>query len=309
MNGIYNMLTGTVVLLFSVFLFSGCSGHEAVEIYRMDSAAFSGEMPDSAALDGLELWKIYCGRGEESTDSFWTEYCGSNAVKVFYPDVVERIGSRIPAMERELGKVKGELAKKFPEIEFPKAVYAVISPYSQSVMLSDSIMLIALNHYLGADYPGYEGMVAGQKVLKSPENVQTDVAEALLRSNYGFTGGDWASALSKMADEGAVVLGVKNLTGCRLEEAVGTTYENLKLLEDNEKDIWKNMIESQLIYNSSPRISDELLKPYPTKRYPSRTGRYIGYKIAEGARRGGMCMTDLLSPDYYMSDDILKWYK
>ncbi|MDE5745658.1 MAG: hypothetical protein K2H84_08410, partial [Paramuribaculum sp.] len=308
-NRLYNMLSGTVVLLFSAFLISGCSGYEPVEIYRLDSAAFSGELPDSAALEGLELWKTYCGRGEESTDSFWTEYCGSSAVKVFYPDVVERIGSRIPAIERELGKVKGELSKKFPEIEFPKAVYAVVSPYSQSVMLSDSIMLIALNHYLGADYPGYDGMVAEQKILKSPENVRIDVTEALLRSNYNFAGGDWASALSKMAYEGAVVLGVKNVTGCRLEEAVGTTGENLKLLEDNEKDIWKNLIEAQLIYNGSPRISDELIKPYPAKRYPSRTGRYIGYKIAEGAWRGGMSLTDLLSPDYYMGDDILKWFK
>lgn len=305
MRHIFKMMLWCVVTV----IIYGCARRDKVEIVRLDRAAAEGEMITAENSDGIRLWQSYCGTSGEDTDTFWREYGESDAVKVFYPDVVERIDAALPAVETDLGKVKERLSREFPEVTFPDAIYGVVSPYMQGIMLSDTLMLIALNHYLGADYPGYEGMTAEQRILKSAQNIKNDVAEALLRTNFPFSGNDWSPVLSKIAYEGAIAAGVREVTDCTAAEAVGISSDNYRLLEDNEKNIWKKMIESQLLYNTSPRISDGLIKPYPGKRFPSRAGKYFGYKVAECALGNGISLKELLSSDFYMSEDVLKCYR
>lgn len=292
------------VCSFGTLLFS-CDKPQSVRVQRIDSAAFSGGAMPVEMRAGVELWKKYCGREHESVDSFWLEYCNSQAVKVFYPDIVDRIGDNLSVVEGQLGKVKSGFESKFPDVSFPTKFYGIVSPYTQSVMLSDSTLLIALNHYLGADYAGYDGMPAEQRVLKTTGNIPTDVAEALLRVNYKFTGDSWSPLLNKMIYEGAIAAAVKQISGVSDSQAIGISEEAFNQLRNNEAEIWKDIVASGLLYSSSPKVADEMIKPYPSRRYPSRVGRYFGARIAESALKNGMTLNDLLSPDFYMSGDAL----
>lgn len=297
------LLIPAVCCLFSIL--SGCSRTEKVDIVRLDRVAYSRASLGEEMKNGVELWKMYCGKGTEPTDSFWQDYCNSQAVKVFSPDVESRIGGEVPKIEEALGKVKDGFAKKFPDLNFPTGIYALVSPYSQSVMLSDSIALIALNHYLGEDYEGYTGLPLEQRALKTERNIPLDLTEALLRVNNDYKGNEWTPLLNKMIYEGAIAVGVKEVNRVSDNEALGVTEETFNILRDNESEIWKSIVESGLLYNSSPKVADEFIKPYPAKRYPSRVGRYFGMRIAESAMNNGFKLSEILSPDFYMSADAL----
>ena len=36
-------------------------------------------------------------------------------------------------------------------------IYSIVSPYKQSIYIADSTLLLALNHYLGAEHKVYDG--------------------------------------------------------------------------------------------------------------------------------------------------------
>ncbi|MDE5839185.1 MAG: hypothetical protein K2H39_09025 [Paramuribaculum sp.] len=294
-----------IICVCCITLLSGCDKPEAVRIIRADSAAYSGAPLPEEMTEGVELWKKYSGIDKENIESFWQDYSNSQAVKVFYPDIENRIGDKIPDIESRLGEIKSGFGKSFPEINFPEEIYGIVSPYSQSVMLSDSLALIALNHYLGDDYEGYNGMPVEMRALKAVQNIPLDVAEALLRVNYSFNGDSWSPLLNKMIYEGAIAAAIKQVSGVSDNAAIGVSAETFSQLKENEASIWKDIVESGLLYSSSPKVADEMIKPYPPKRYPSRAGRYFGFRIAESAFNRGLTINNLLSPDFYMSADAL----
>lgn len=273
---------------------------------RLDLLAASGA--DSIPADchpGVEAWMRFCGKQDADVDSFWSNYARSKAVEVFSPDIKERLEADIPEIEEEIGAVKARMAEFYPEVRFPVEVYAVVSPYSQSIMIADSVMLIALNHYLGAGYAGYEGMPAERRALKNAANVPADVAEALIRATYPFGGDEWSTVCAKMLYEGAIAAAVNRVADAPGALAAGVSDENFKILEDNEENIWRSLVEGGVLFSTSPRVADELLKPYPSRKYPVRAGRFIGWRMTESAIKKGISPEALLSPDFYLSDNAL----
>lgn len=301
----YNIFSFLIVLCTMTFI-AGCGGKDAVVMKRLDLLAASGA--DSIPADGksgVDAWMKFCGRQGADVDSFWKSYAHSKAVEVFSPDVKERIESAIPEIEGKIGAVEARMGQLYPEVKFPDAIYAIVSPYSQSIMVADSVMLIALNHYLGTDYAGYGRMPLEQKVLKTAGNLPVDVAEALIRAKYPFGGDEWSPLCSKMLYEGAIAAAVKRVANVPGKLAVGVSDENFELLEDNEEDVWRSLVEGGVLFSTSPRVADELLRPYPSRKYPVRSGRYIGWRMAESAIRKGMSPVALLSPDFYLNDNAL----
>ncbi len=285
---------------------AGCGGRNSVAVKRIDLLAASGT--DSVPEDcrrGMDVWMVFCGKQGEDVDSFWSEYAQSKAVEVFSPDVKERLEANMPAIEGQIGAVKERMANLYPDVRFPDEIYAVVSPYSQSIMIADSVMLLALNHYLGADYAGYEGMPAEQRVLKTASNIPADIAEALIRAKYPFGGDEWSPMCAKMLYEGGVAAAVKRVAAVGSPVAVGVSEDNFEILKDNEERIWRSMVEGGILFSTSPRLADELLKAYPSRKYPVRSGRFIGWKMAESAIREGVSPVALLSPDFYLSDNAL----
>ncbi|MDE6263632.1 MAG: hypothetical protein K2M11_00655 [Paramuribaculum sp.] len=295
-----------MIALCTIPVLADCGRRDAMAMKRLDLLAVDGT--DSFPADyhpGVEAWMRFCGRQGADVDSFWNGYARSKAVEVFSPDVKERIEAEIPEIEEEIGAVKARMAQLYPEVRFPAEVYALVSPYSQSIMVADSVMLIALNHYLGGEYEGYEGMPAEQRALKNAANIPADVAEALIRAAYPFGGDEWSPLCAKMLYEGAVAVALKRVAHASGALAAGVSDENFEILEDNEENIWRSLVEGGELFSTSPRVADELLKPYPSRKYPARAGRYIGWRMAESAIKKGVSPAALLSADFYLSDNAL----
>lgn len=291
------------------------------KVHRLDSYAYRlGVMPDSTpetdkeamtpGIAAIDSMLAYTGNPQAS----FASYCKSPAVKIFTPDV-EHVYPNLDSLESTLGHITAVAGMKFSEI--PRRTYfSIISPYSQSIFLSDSVALIALNHYLGADYIGYAGRFEPYRLRdKTPERLPYDIAEAIVASAYPYappTSQD-ATALSRMLYEGALLNAVMALVpDADTTEALSLTAEQLKWLNDNEGRIWNALIGNDLLYSTSPVDATRLVSPAPAtailgQSVPPRAGRFVGLRIIRSylSQHPGQSMSSMLQPDFYCSPQTL----
>lgn len=295
------------ILFLSAALFS-CSGHEGY-----DSSATVPVAPvysivcDSSSIATPETEAFLRTVGAESLG----EWSKSRAVAVFTPDVDSVFADAIPT-----GTIVGNILKRADAqgLSFPARSYAaVVYGRPESIMFVDSTMLIALNHYLGAEYPGYSHLPYYIREGKTPERMPYDIAEALTATSYPFIGTDNPTLLSRLLYQGALTEAKLRLVpGASKAEALGYTDEEYKYLEENERGIWQSIVASRLLYDTSPATADRLLAPAPavtitTPSAPGRAGRYIGYKIVASylTNHPGTDLTQLLDSTFYNSTQTL----
>ena len=280
-----------------------------VAIYGQSSA--SGRDSLSAQFAPVIDLMSRMNSGREADDVI-ADIAATRYFEVFFPDVAARLGS-LDALEAELGSLRELLPAQADSVRFPSRVFGIVTPYDQSVMLSDSIMLIGLNHYLGADYAGYEGFDDYRRRLKTLSRTPIDVAEALVYTAYPFDGSSSSTALQRMVYEGAVVAAVSRaLPRRQLSEIMGYTPEQMQWLEQHESEIWRKMVADQMLYTHDRSIAERLVLPAPftsviSPDAPGRAGRFIGYRIAESYLRNNPQSkpSDLLGGPTLTGDDLL----
>lgn len=279
--------------------YTGMSSEERLQAYCADS-------------DAIDAFMLTLGIENPDSDDF-AAWARSGAVEVFTPDVESVFGSG-EGIAEDIGMVLDNSTGTF---EFPVREYAaVVYGRPESILFVDSVMLIALNHYLGADYPGYSHIPAYQRQAKTPEMLPYDIAEALVATSNPFDGDNSSTLLSRMLYEGALAAIKTHLVdGSTAAEALGYDDETYKWLLDNEKKLWDGLIEQKMLYDTSPTLIRKLTEPAPAAQIggisaPGRVGRFIGYRIIDAYLRNkpDTPLDQLLNADFYHSTEALESY-
>lgn len=274
----------------------------------------SGPAPEPVAIANL-----VAGQGGEADyaalvqvmgpDGARQAYGQSAAVQAFKP-AIDRVFPTLQPLEDELGVMlrRAEAdSLRLPPLRFA----AVAWGYPQSIVRVDSVVLIALNHYLGADFDGYSHLQAYQRRQKTPAMLPYNLAEAIVATQRPFDRSG-QTVLSRMLYEGAVVSAVMSIVPkASLHMALGCTPEELDWMQAHEKEMWSDMALRRMVYDSSPVAIDRLFQPAPASpmldgQAPGRAARYIGYKIVQSclaAHRSAL--PALLSPAFYASPSSL----
>lgn len=275
------------------------SPEERRQAYRADS-------------DAIDAFMLTLGIENPDSDDF-AEWARSGAVEIFTPDVKSVFGTGEKIRE-DVGMILGNSTGS---LVFPGRKYAaVVYGRPESILFVDSVMLIALNHYLGSDYPGYSHIPAYQREAKTPEMLPYDIAEALVATSYPFDGDNSSTLLSRMLYEGALAAIKTHLVdGSTAAEALGYDDETYKWLLDNEKKLWDGLIEQKMLYDTSPTLIRKLTEPAPAAQIggisaPGRVGRFIGYRIIDAylRNRPDTPLDQLLNADFYHSTEALESY-
>jgi len=249
---------------------------------------------------------------QEITDELLEAWASSQPVAVFTPDVDSVFTDTL-----FVGKVLGNILHNADEVglSFPDRRYAtVVYGRPESMLFVDSVMLIALNHYLGFDYPGYSHWPVFMRINKTPKALPYDLAEALVATSYPYTlHGEDATLLSRMVYEGALAHAKMSLVPqSDLAEALGYTDAEMKWLSDNEHSIWRSIVQKQLLYDTSEEVVSRIISPAPEVFIvdpvsPGRVGRYIGFRIVEDYLKNNpdKTLSFILSIDFYKGNSAL----
>ncbi len=303
-----------LIPLIIIGLLAACTGSHTSDapearVVPLYSYLATNSVPDS---DSIELAAFMRTVSEQPLSPELVEaWASSQVVTVFTPDV-DSVYTDSAYMGRMMGKILTNA--KAAGLTLPDRRYAtIVYGRPESILFVDSVMLIALNHYLGADYPGYSHWPKYMRQVKTPAALPYDIAEALVATSYPYSlEGEEATALSRMIYEGALTIAKMKLSGNDPATALGYSPETMDILDSQEADIWRRMVQAQLLYDTSEATIDRLVAPAPEAGIvgagtPGRVGRYIGYRIVSEylGKYPDTTLPQLLDPDFYRGSTVL----
>lgn len=309
-----------ICLIVSVAFLSGCGGRPRMEINRLDLLAHDvalgriGDEEVGKMSGGIRALMAVTGADTAQSEAeFLRQYGATEFSEVFAPEVELKF-NQLDIQEQDLGEARQILSEELPELKFPSQVYGIVTPYRQSVMTVDSVMLLGLNHYLGADFEGYEAFGA-ERSRKTPERMAVEAVAALVMSSYPFEShGGEATLLSRMLYDGAVTAAVKRaLPGKSVKALLGTDSAATEKMISEEREIWRSLAEKGLLFSTDVSVNSRLFMYAQSsdRIYPGCPGRAVAYtamRIVESYMKNNpdAKLPDLLSPTFYNSAETLR---
>lgn len=300
------------VMSIAALVLPSCGGRsEDVTLYRLDAELSRGIIPeDSLMYMAAEKLFDMCGYGPLYQLSVG-DYADKPSI-VEHKDAVEREFSDLTAESRAIGKAFDRMREELPGAEIPR-LFTIISPYTQSIFVADSIMYIGLNHYLGTSYEMYEYFPDYVRRLKVRPRIPVDIVEAIVRTSYPYKGEEYPQTISRLAYEGAVAEAVMRITGRDEAMVLGYADKDYLWLRDNEHNMWETLVSRRLLFSSDNTVIRSLVGVNPcssviSSEAPGWAGRYIGHRLVNSylSRNKGTTLETLLSPGFYTSPDLLK---
>ncbi len=175
----------------------------------------------------------------------------------------------------------------YPKFKAPKILTLTNDvDYQNRIILTDSILFIGLDNYLGPDHEFYQGLSNYIAAGLDREYLVSDVASAYFKTVV-TTPRD-RDFLSQMIYYGKELY-FKDLIMPMASDAqkIGYTQDQMTWAKGNEEPIWRNFIENDLLYSTDNKLAPRFLDQAPFSKFgleldnesPGRIGRFIGWQI------------------------------
>lgn len=197
----------------------------------------------------------------------------------------------------------------FPEKEIP-IVYTCISGFNQSVVVSEKIIGVSLDKYMGADSPFYEqlGLPGYKRKNMHPAKMVPDMMQAWTDAEWPKSDKD-NSLLSHMIQQGKVLYFMDAmLPDLNDTLKIGFTQKQLEFCRKSEAKMWTYLAEHKMLFTtdrmSIKRFVDD--GPYTasfSEESPGRAGVWIGWQIVRSYMKQNkdIKLADLMNNSNYQS--------
>ena len=211
-------------------------------------------------------------------------YYSEPTLKGLYGDAVRQFDN-VSKIEQALGNGFAWLKECFPAMTIP-AVYMHVSGFNQNVLVSEHLLSISIDKYLGENYPLYlDFFYDFQRRKMMPELIVPDYLAGWLMSEYPFEGKENV-LLDRMIYEGKIIyLIALALPEINPELLLGYTNGDYNWCKENESNIWKAMIERKHLYTPDQMATSKYFENQPSTFLstdaPGNLGVYTGWQIID----------------------------
>lgn len=282
------------LLLLSLFLvLASCNQNsklnaeaEAIDI-DLDVERFDLQFAEATPEDLPALKSNYPNLfPEQIPDSLWIEKMQSDLQEEINTEVQEGF----PDFDEETERIERFFKYTkyyFSEFQVPEVfTLAEEVNYRQKLVLTEEVLLISLDNYLGKDHKFYEGLAQYIAFQQDEKFLISDIAEEfakqVLKPKRSRT------FLSDMIYYGKILY-LKDILMPFESDAAKIYYseDQLKWAEENETEIWSFFVENNLIYSTDNRLEDRFINLAPYSKFyleldnesSPRIGQYIGWQI------------------------------
>ncbi|MDR2037954.1 MAG: hypothetical protein LBQ60_08525 [Bacteroidales bacterium] len=309
-----------IAVFFLLFFFSGCRQKQEVQIKigRFEQALFSvpidsvGEYVPRLEKQYGELFDMY-NQGVisigPSNDPDYPEHLMNFLTDSYMNAAYRQVTKTYPDMsgiEEGLSKGFSKYHQYFPEKVIP-SVYTLISGFNQTIIISDTILAIALDKYLGKDEEMYIrlGLASYQRQLMDKKYIVSDCMKA-----WGYTefpkSDSTDNVLSNILYEGKIAYYVSQVLPQTSDSIIfGYKPEQLNWCINNTQQMWTYLVEKKMLYATDYLIINKLVGPGPfttlfTRESPGRAAVWLGYKIIQSYMKHNKVSLEelLLNNDY-----------
>ncbi|MCB0446580.1 MAG: gliding motility lipoprotein GldB [Gelidibacter sp.] len=177
--------------------------------------------------------------------------------------------------------------------------------YRYKTIVTDTIVLISLDTYLGSKHEFYEGIPNYIVQNMNRSQIVPDLA-ANYASNYIFQS-QRKTLLDEMIYFGKELYFKDRMIPFKSDaEKIGYTQEQLNWANDNESYIWRYFVEKEMLYSTDNALPNRFIAPAPFSKFyleldsesPGRLGQYIGWQIIRAyMENNDVPLMDMLQKD------------
>lgn len=192
----------------------------------------------------------------------------------------------------------------YPETKIPK-IKTVVTGLLGDLYLSDSLIIIGLDYYLGLEGK-YLPMDVPEYILKRYQKDYMVPQIMLMYSNfYNKTNFKDKSALADMVYYGKAFYMAKNLMPCSPDSLFTgyTSFETDDIVE-HEPIIWASLLENEVLYETDSYIKDKFVSERPKtieigENCPGRIGRWVGWRIVQkyASQNPGLTLPEVMKTE------------
>ena len=189
-------------------------------------------------------------------------------------------------------------------------IYTCISGFNQSVVISEKLIGVSLDKYMGADSPFYEqlGLPAYKRKNMHPAKIVPDMMQAWADAEWPKSDKD-NSLLSQMIQQGKVLYFMDAmLPDLNDTLKIGFSEKQLEFCRKNEAKMWTYLAEHKMLFTTDrmgiKRFIDD--GPYTaafSEESPARTGVWLGWQIVRSYMKQNkeIKLADLMNNTNYQS--------
>lgn len=189
---------------------------------------------------------------------------------------------------------EAEISKLFQHLKYydkvfkePRVItYTNFVQYRDKAIVTDTIVLIAIDNYLGKDHEFYGGIPRYIAENLEPSQITVDLAKAYAQRQIFQL--QKKTLLDDMIYFGKQLYFMDKMIPFKTDaEKIGYSQEQLDFAKVNEGMIWTYFVEKELLFDTDSSLSGRFIADAPfTKFYleldsetPGRLGQYIGWQI------------------------------
>ena len=158
--------------------------------------------------------------------------------------------------------------------------------YRNKVAVTDTVVLIAVDNYLGNEHEVYSGIPAFISQNMKPSQIVVDLAQAY--SERQIFQSRKRTLLDEMVYFGKQLYFKDKMIPFTTDaEKIGYTPEQLEFARLNEGVIWTEFVEKEMLYDTDSSLPARFIADAPFSKFyleldsktPGRLGQYIGWQI------------------------------
>jgi len=213
------------------------------------------------------------------------EFITKKAMKGLY-DTVQQKFPDLDFLKDDLQIAFANYKSFFPEKPTPKIVTCITEFSYAAFTVTDSIIGISLDMYLGSKYLYYPSVFPDYTFMFptfDKKYMAIDCAN-VLANNLVAAPGDKSTLLDKMIAQGKILFAVHNFLPNKKEnDIIKYDEKHWKFCVDNESQIWAYFLNQDLLYNTKfeqfKYVTDGPTTYGMPKESPGRVGSWLGWQI------------------------------
>lgn len=255
-----------------------------VDIVRFDREFAAAKVSDLANLKA-EFPMFF---PKQYHDSIWEQKMRDTLQQQLSNEVARQFPSE-EKLADELHSIFQHIKYYFPQFKSPTVLTTTSDvDYKNKVVLSNDLLIISLDTYLGSDHQFYGGIkkYISQNLKASqlgPDIASTYAQQLIVKPKQ-------RSLLAQMIFFGKELY-LKDIWLPEVSDAekLGYTEEQLQWADENEEFIWRYFVEREILYSTSSKLPAQFISPAPFSKFyleidnesPGMIGRYLGWKIVK----------------------------
>lgn len=283
-----------IILIFGLMLLS-CDEESKVEkeianieadfiVERFDKAFFDAKPKDLSKLKRAYPFLF----SKHVPDSIWIHRINDTLQHELLTEVQQKFPN-FKTSKKELKSLFQHL-KYYDKTFKPPRVITLTNDvaYRDKTIVNDSLVLVALDNYLGEDHEFYQNISMYIAANMQRNQIVADIADGYAKKYMFQT--HRKTLLDEMIYFGKLLYFKDVMIPFKTDaEKIGYTEAQIKWAKANESQIWSYFIEKELLYSTDPKLPNRFIADAPFSKFyleldnqsPGRLGQYLGWQIVK----------------------------